>query len=101
VERKSESSRKLLKEENSVNESDAFVEDETLESVHIFSDFPLVDNTPHSIASSVQHVDGIMDPLPIYTQVPIHSPKDNTNNSHLEGLFNDILTTFFDNFFIV
>ena len=93
ADRKSESSRKLLKEDNSVNETDEFVGEEPLESVQIFPDFPLEDNAHHSIASSVQHVEGIMDPLPIYTQVPMDSPKENDeSNNCLEGMCINCIT---------
>ena len=82
-----ESGRKLLKEDNnSGNESDSFVGDENLENVHIFSDCSLVDDTPHSIPSNDCHVDGVMDPLPIYTEVPLHRLPDSTNDSHIQGI---------------
>ena len=53
---------------------------EILESVHIFHDFPLDRTGPQSITTSQHKID--MDPLPIYTEVPIHTANGSPQGIH-------------------
>lgn len=81
-------SRKLLKEDDSEpdeNEPTPYVGGETLESVQVFHDFPLHDEGSHTITTTTaHHVDTIIAPLPIYTDVPTQSPQDSSHSSRAE-----------------
>lgn len=69
-----EESRKHLKTDDSEPEHSPYASGETLESVQIFHDFPLDGQGTHSITTTQHNVD--LEPLPIYTDVPLHTTQD-------------------------